>query len=576
MRLQHRLILFLLVPVACVLTGAGAAGLFFSEHLLLQEWQKRAISKLRWAAHHIDMRLQRPLNWMEIFDATGSLAEGGQIQSWLIDQVESMKGVVKVEITWNDEALGSVRDRGHMHHGRGPGRMGSMNPREMGMMRFHRARVSQVTPPVFDTEAGEKTVRVVSELQNEDGKAIGSMKVALRFSYLMENILALGRWRGGEAYLVDDKGRVLAGTDKRGAKKSLVNGRAGAVGEQVMHALKEDTFGTLPEKGHFPETVAGFYRLELAPWSLVLFAPGNEVFAPLITFRNLYIGAAVACVLFILFYIRMVAGQSVKRIEEVSQAADSIAKGEYGEPLPETGARDEIRHLTRSFNRMVEGLRERDFIRNTFGRYVDREVAEEILARPETARLGGERREVAMLMSDIRGFTSIAESLAPEDTVKLLNSYFDRMIRVIRKYRGVIVDFFGDSLLVFFDPLDQPAGPMAEKGAECALAMMEGLRAYNDSHRGGRFPELTMGIGLHQGEVVVGNIGSRERAKYGIVGSSVNLVSRIQAVAEAGEILASGAVYELVREKFYAGPPRNVHLKGISGPVRLYPLYGRE
>lgn len=282
-----------------------------------------------------------------------------------------------------------------------------------------------------------------------------------------------------------------------------------------------------------------------------------------------------ACVLFIVFLIRLVTGRAVKRIQAVSRAAGSVAQGEYGEPLPETGARDEILQLTESFNRMVEGLRERDFIRNTFGRYVDRKVAAELLAHPEAARLGGERREVAMLMSDIRDFTTIAESLAPEATLALLNSYFDQMIQVVLEHKGVIVDFFGDGLLVFFDPLNAPATPTVQKSIDCAFAMQNRMRDFNRIESIGRFPEIRMGIGLHAGEAVVGNIGSKDRAKYGIVGASVNLVSRIQTAAQAGEILASEAVYDLVRGRVHAETPRDLELKGISGRVRLYSLKER-
>ncbi len=99
---------------------------------------------------------------------------------------------------------------------------------------------------------------------------------------------------------------------------------------------------------------------------------------------------------------------------------------------------------------MIMGLKERDFIRDTFGRYVNKEVARELLKRPEAGRLGGEKRQVAVLMADIRGFTQVSEFLTPEETIRILNHYFSHMITVIREHDGIIVDFYGDGVLVFF------------------------------------------------------------------------------------------------------------------------------
>jgi HAMP domain-containing protein len=151
-------------------------------------------------------------------------------------------------------------------------------------------------------------------------------------------------------------------------------------------------------------------------------------------------------ILLILVLIRFISGKMVRTIQEISRAAEDVAKGDYGHPLQVKTA-DEIGQLITSFNKMVVGLKERDFIGNTFGRYVDQEIAKELLSRPEAIRLGGEKREVAILMSDIRNFTSLSESLNPEGTIRVINHYFSYMIEAIQKHRGIIVDFFGDSIL---------------------------------------------------------------------------------------------------------------------------------
>jgi class 3 adenylate cyclase len=255
-------------------------------------------------------------------------------------------------------------------------------------------------------------------------------------------------------------------------------------------------------------------------------------------------------------------------VRQISLAAEKVAGGEYGSPLV-IDTQDEIGQLTNSFNAMVEGLKERDFISNTFGRYVDEAIAGELLKRPEASRLGGEKREVVILMSDLRDFTPLSETLTPEETIHLLNHYFSHMISVIQKHRGIIVDFFGDELLVFFDPLDGSIHPCAERAIRCAFEMNMELEDFNRENRLSGLPELHMGMGLNAGEVVVGNIGSTTRAKYGIVGAAVNLTHRIQSEARRDEIALSESVYVHVSDKITVDRSMTVSLKGVSEPTAL-------
>ena len=258
----------------------------------------------------------------------------------------------------------------------------------------------------------------------------------------------------------------------------------------------------------------------------------------------------------------------VHSIRVISNAAERVADGTYGDPLP-VKTQDEIGHLIESFNIMVKGLKERDFISNTFGRYVDQEIARELMSRPEATRLGGEKRAVAILMSDLRDFTPLSETLSPDVTISMLNRYFSRMIDTIQKHRGIIVDFFGDALLIFFDPMEGSVKSSIHKAILCALEMQRNMEIFNAENRSEGLPELKMGIGVNAGEVVVGNIGSEARAKYGIVGSSVNVTQRIQSHAKGGEVVVSESVHKamdnLVIKKAF-----NARLKGIEEPVSLY------
>jgi class 3 adenylate cyclase len=259
----------------------------------------------------------------------------------------------------------------------------------------------------------------------------------------------------------------------------------------------------------------------------------------------------------------------VASITGISRAAGKVAEGNYGTPLP-VGRHDEIGQLMESFNKMVRGLKERDFIRDTFGRYVDEGIAKELMRRPETARLGGEKRDVAILISDLRNFTPISETLSPEETIRILNIFFSQMIDVVQRHQGIVVDFFGDGMLVFFDPLDGPVAPAVKRAVDCALEMQRSMRALNAQIRENGLPSVQMGIGVNSGEVVVGNIGSESRAKYGIVGAPVNLTQRIQSMAKGGEVLLSHSAYRHAGKDLMISNSFEAQMKGIREVIKLY------
>jgi class 3 adenylate cyclase len=556
--LQQRMVLFLLLPVGLLLFGVGFSGFIFARDTMLSAWNEAAILKLERAAHHIDMRMGRPMDWIEMFHETGGMAEGYADPQWVLEQIRGLPGVARVDLRWTQPQQQPMHMRGR---GFGMGRG--------YMMRFHRANISEVTPPHLDTQTGQETVSLISRLKDESGGEVGSLEVALRFDYLIQDIRRLGWWQSHVGYLVDDAGRFIAHTRAVSADRKRLGETADPLELAVLEAIQKQPYGTLRGPGHPPGQVGGFYRLSRAPWTMLLVAQGQEILSPIIRFRKYYFLSGGLCILVILLLIRVVLGRQVRSITRISEAAASVAEGDYGAPLPVV-SHDEIGRLTRGFNTMVQGLKERDFISNTFGRYVDEEIARELMQKPEAARLGGRKREVVILMSDLRNFTPLSETLSPEETIRVLNHYFSHMIEIIRKHRGIIVDFFGDALLVFFDPLDKPIEPIAGEALRCAFEMQEEIARFNEESRKAGQPRLDMGIGVHSGEVVVGNIGSDTRAKYGIVGAPVNVTQRIQALAERGQVVVSDSVHRYARDALSTRRSFTVDLRGVTEPVRLH------
>jgi len=213
------------------------------------------------------------------------------------------------------------------------------------------------------------------------------------------------------------------------------------------------------------------------------------------------------------------------------------------------------------------------FIRATFGRYLSDDIVKEILENPEGLKLGGDLREVTIMMSDIRGFTSLSESLPPEQVVALLNRYLGRMTEIILDYRGTIDEFLGDAVLAVFGA-PRSEGNDAQRAADCALAMQAAMAEINAANVADGLPELEMAIALNTGKVVAGNIGSERRSKYGFVGHEMNVTSRIEDVTGAGEILISDNTRQHLSKDYETGESRSVSAKGIGEQLVVYPLIG--
>jgi sigma-B regulation protein RsbU (phosphoserine phosphatase) len=235
--------------------------------------------------------------------------------------------------------------------------------------------------------------------------------------------------------------------------------------------------------------------------------------------------------------------------------------------------RDEIGALAHSLRRAARTDRDRALVSDLLGRYVNPELAQRWLAERRAPRLGGEQRDVVILMSDLRGFSALSEQLGPEAVFSLLNRYLGRMTEVILAHGGTINEFIGDGILVLFGaPTARPDD--ATRAVRCASAMQDALRELNAEGQTQGHPDLRMGIGLHTGVVIAGHIGGRDRAAYTVVGPVVNRTARMVDLAEAGETLLSDVMLARVRDVVEVGPGRRARVKGVPAPLTLDPLLG--
>ena len=232
---------------------------------------------------------------------------------------------------------------------------------------------------------------------------------------------------------------------------------------------------------------------------------------------------------------------------------------------------DELRRSLAEKN--VELARAHELVRRAFGRYVSEEVATSILQSPEGLELGGEEREVTILMSDLRGFTALAARLAPQEVIGFLNIYLEAMVEVIGRYQGTIDEIIGDAILVIFGA-PVACGEHAAKAVACGLDMQLAMPAVNQRLTAQGASPLEMGIGVHTGRVIVGNIGSERRTKYAAVGSNVNLAGRIESFTTGGQLLISENTRDRIQAPLRIDGQFQVEPKGAAHPLQLYEIGG--
>lgn len=268
---------------------------------------------------------------------------------------------------------------------------------------------------------------------------------------------------------------------------------------------------------------------------------------------------------------------------EQADIVDALKRGANDyvtKPLefPVVLARVQTQLALKSANDRIRGLvdeveRRNEFIRSVFGRYLTDEVAETLLDSPEALNLGGERREISIMLADLRGFSSFAAHHDPQEVMQIVNNFLSKMTEVIIAHGGIIDEFIGDAILVLFGA-PRPLEDHATRAVACAVAMQQAMSEVNRLNAQAGLPEVAIGIGVNTGEVVVGNIGSERRAKYGVVGHNVNMASRIEAFTGGGQILISEQTHCLCGDLLDIRDEFEVRPKGFDHEITLYDVAG--
>lgn len=375
-----------------------------------------------------------------------------------------------------------------------------------------------------------------------------------------------------KSYIVSGSGDVIAHYDS-----SIANARVNLASLQIIKLMMNNpnpngqTF-FMDEKGI--RNLGAFQRIGFTDAAVISTVPEKTAFAAVYKIQRIIFFITIIALGSAIIFIYIFSKTLTRPLGRLLDAANIIQRGDFSVVVPDT-TRDEIGKLSASFTEMAHGLAERETIKDAFGKFVNKEVAE--LVMKGELKLGGERKEVAVFFSDIRAFTAISENLEPEEVVEFLNEYMSIMVDCVNKNYGAVDKFIGDSIMaVWGAPLSH--GNDAENAINSALMMRKALIEFNSNRGGEKKPLIKIGCGINTGPVLAGQIGSHEKMEYTVIGDTVNLASRIESLNKpfGTDILISSDAYLMVKDIYSVEPMKKIKVKGKAKPQQIYAVLKRK
>jgi class 3 adenylate cyclase len=415
-----------------------------------------------------------------------------------------------------------------------------------------------------------EVVALAVPVKTATGEVIAVITAIFDLQSMLEELVSGSRFnQSGSAVIVDGEGDIVAHPDRTRLGVSVQHypavARAWATRGSGSQVARNDA-GV--ERLFFYRAFRNPSTVGRQPWVLMTEIDEAEEMAVLRRLqRELYAGVLVL-LLASVFLAYQVAASVETPLASLKLLAARLGRGDLEAHSMVTG-RDLAGSLAASLDSMAAGLRERDRVKEVFGRYIATQVSDRILKGD--VNLGGESREVTILFSDIRNFTAMSEEMAPQQVVGFLNDYFSEMVEAVFEQEGVLDKFLGDGLMAVFGSLgDQPDHP--RRAVRAALRMKALLGKINGERAVAGQPPIAIGVGIHTAEVIVGNIGSSRRLEYTVIGDGVNTSSRVQALnKEFGTtILITETTFEAVKQEFQCRPMPETRIRGKQRALKFY------
>ena len=441
------------------------------------------------------------------------------------------------------------------------------------------------SPPYFDEGGGDVPMTTYScpmfrKEKDGTGKKLTAIVTGdISLDKLNAHVNAIRLYKSGFCVVVSDKGIIVTSRFPDRVMREnvfdLVRKYDPVGGLKVAQTLIHEESGFLDIGPAFTgvDSFLAFTRIHPPGWTLGAVFPKHEIFAKVDDLHHATVVLALVGIGLLMIAAVLVARSISRPLRRMAGEAARVAEGDLDIDLSDIRSHDEVGQLARAFTRMTQGLKDRDRIKDTFGRYLTQEVVKRLLESKDGLRLGGETREISIMMSDLRGFTALTSTMAPDQVIKFLNRYLGRMVEIILDHHGIVDEIIGDGILAFYGaPESLENHP--DLAVACALHMQIAMREINALNEADGLPHLEMGVAVNTGEVVVGNIGSEKRAKYGAVGSQVNFTGRVESFTVGGQVLISQGTYERVAGLVDIRNVLEVEMKGVPGKVSLYDVRG--
>jgi class 3 adenylate cyclase len=448
-------------------------------------------------------------------------------------------------------------------------RNGQQEPTQRVPVAYALERQTFTSDPYYSDVFQRYVLQLCAPVQSPQGELLGVVSSRFDIQDAFGRLVRATRFgETGYAVLVGPDGRILAHPDSRRVHEAV--GTYGA----VQAALRGER-GSVVQRNNEGQERLFFYRsftgpgnVNPRPIALLIEMGEDEASKPLQGLRRQFVIGTLVFGLVCVVVGAWIAHGIRKPFENLVGVVHRIEQGDLTARSKDVGV-DALGRLAGALDEMARGLQERDRVKELFGRYVTTQVSEEVLKGK--VNLGGESRRVTMLFSDIRNFTTMAESMTPAQVVSFLNQYFSEMVEAVFEQGGVLDKFIGDGMMAVFGSFgDMPDHP--RRAVAAALRMKALLAKINGERSVKGQPPIQIGIGIHTDEVIVGNIGSQRRQEYTVIGDGVNTSSRVESLnKEFGTtILITSTTHEEIQPYFECRLMPEAKLKGKSRTLQFY------
>ena len=424
---------------------------------------------------------------------------------------------------------------------------------------------------LYFNESRRFSVPIISQLFMWQGENTKYAVTVIFYPQSLNDSFAMGAMN--TSYLVSADGSILISGDiEKTMKGESIKGSALYTAICEYKEQNRQMLFTDEKEGDFFGAFTRILNGELITITTIssdiVYEAGRSTFI-----RNIFLSCAIffLCIMLIWFW-----SKSISRpVKELAAAAGRIGNGEYEVQL-ERKRKDELKILTDSFVKMGHGLAERERLKDAFGRFTNKEIAEKAM-RNELS-LGGENKNVTVFFSDIRSFTAMSEKLTPEEVVEFLNEYMTRMVKCVDATGGVVDKFIGDAIMAVWGAPVSAGSPKddALNGIKASLLMRKELYDLNKEREAKGLIPVHIGCGLNSGDVIAGQIGSEKRMEYTVIGDTVNTASRTEALNKPfhTDVLITENTWQLVKDEILVEEMPGVKVKGKTDKLRMFAVIG--